>query len=149
MLIGSHWLMVLLSSTVCLFWLMNPLSASGILLNFQANFYQFFPLILMNCFLNHTFKDFYIFCLTPPPYHYAILHFDNLPFFFKKNWYIILLQFFVSFCYTRSEPVICIHISSPTWISLPYPIHSCHHRALSWAPCAIQQIPISFLFYRW
>ena len=24
-----------------------------------------------------------------------------------------------------------------------------HHRALSWAPCAIQQLPASYLFYTW
>ena len=31
----------------------------------------------------------------------------------------------------------------------PHPTPLGHHRALSWAPCAIQQVPTSYLFYTW
>ena len=31
----------------------------------------------------------------------------------------------------------------------PYPTPLCHQTALSWAPCAIQQVPTSYLFYTW
>ena len=35
----------------------------------------------------------------------------------------------------------------PSLSSLPLPPH--HHRTLSWAPCVIQQLPTSCLFYTW
>ena len=48
----------------------------------------------------------------------------------------------------QSESTLCIHISFPSWTSLPppptYPTPLGHHRALSWAPCAIQQLPTSY-----
>ena len=50
-----------------------------------------------------------------------------------------------------SESAICIHISSPSWISLP-PLHLTHlgpHRALNWAPYATQHLPVSYLYYTW
>ena len=31
----------------------------------------------------------------------------------------------------------------------PHPTHVGSHRAPSWAPCAIQQVPTSYLFYAW
>ena len=49
----------------------------------------------------------------------------------------------------QCESAICIHISPPSWTSLP-PLHPTppgHHRTLSWAPCAIHQLPNSHLFY--
>ena len=58
---------------------------------------------------------------------------------FILNWRIIALQFCVSFC--------CKYTYIPSLLSLP-PTHLCHHRALSWAPCAIQQLLTSCLFYR-
>ena len=47
-----------------------------------------------------------------------------------------------------SESALCIPISPPSWTSLlpnspPPPPHLGHHRAPSWAPCAIQQVPTS------
>ena len=44
-----------------------------------------------------------------------------------------------------------IHIYAPSWTSLPpcYPTHLGHHRALDWAPCSIQYVPTSYLFYTW
>ena len=44
---------------------------------------------------------------------------------------------------------ICIRIFPLSCTSLP-PFHSthlCHHRALSWALCAVQQLPTSHLYY--
>ena len=40
----------------------------------------------------------------------------------------------------------CIHISPSFWASLqtPIPPHLGHHRALSWAPCTIQQLVTSY-----
>ena len=51
----------------------------------------------------------------------------------------------------RSELVLCIHISPPSWTSLPplSPTHRGHHGALSWAPCAPQQVLTSSLFCTW
>ena len=46
----------------------------------------------------------------------------------------------------------CIHTSPPSWAllpPLPHPAPLGHHRALGWAPCIIQQLPTSYLFYTW
>ena len=43
----------------------------------------------------------------------------------------------------QSESAICIHIGPPSPPSHPLG----RHRALSWAPCAILQLPTSYLFY--
>ena len=47
----------------------------------------------------------------------------------------------------QSESAICVHISPPSRVSLlplpPRPTPLGHHRALSCAPCAIQQLPIA------
>ena len=41
-----------------------------------------------------------------------------------------------------SESGICVHISFPSWASLPYhPTHLGHHKAQSWASFALQKIP--------
>ena len=52
----------------------------------------------------------------------------------------------------QCELAVCIHISSPSWASLPpnpHPIRLDPHRASSWAPWATQQHPTSYLFYTW
>ena len=49
----------------------------------------------------------------------------------------------------QSESSICIHISPLSWASLPstpHPTPLGHHRALSWAPCAIQQLLLWLLY---
>ena len=62
------------------------------------------------------------------------------------------LQCRPSFCCTAkwicSVYTLCTHISPPSGASLPAPHPSPPggHRALSWAPCATQQLPTSSLF---
>ena len=68
-------------------------------------------------------------------------------FFFFNCWSIIALQYCACFCCTTK------------WISYMYitsllnltSIPLCHHRALRWIPCTIQQLPTSYLliFYTW
>ena len=80
------------------------------------------------------------------------IHFP-LPFFFAFfYWSIIALQYCISFCY-RIKWISCKYTYIPFLLSLPstphHPTPLGHHRALSWAPCAIRQLPISYLFYTW
>ena len=86
------------------------------------------------------------------------------------SWNTIALQYGVSFCYTTKwisyqfssvqfscsvvsdslqphESAISIHTSLLSWIYLPPTLVL--HRAWSWAPCALQQVPISYLFHTW
>ena len=53
----------------------------------------------------------------------------------------------------QSVSAICIYIYVPPLLDLPptptLPTHLGYHRTLSWAPCAIQQVPTRYLFYRW
>ena len=49
----------------------------------------------------------------------------------------------------QSESAIRIHIAPPSWASLPPLPHSTppgHHRALSWAPCVVRQLPLALYF---
>ena len=74
----------------------------------------------------------------------------KLLFFF--NWGMTALQCCVNFCSTMGESAFCIHTLPPSWVSLlPGPPSSTpgHHRALSWASCALEQAPTSSLFYTW
>ena len=79
---------------------------------------------------------------------------SSLFFIFKFifNWRIIGLQCHVGFCH------ISIWISQrytyvPSLLNLPYtyplPATLSHHGALSWVPCAVQQLPTSSLLYTW
>ena len=51
----------------------------------------------------------------------------------------------------QRESVLSIHIALPSWAPTSRPIAPLlgHHRALSWAPCAVQKLPASCLFYTW
>ena len=51
----------------------------------------------------------------------------------------------------QCESAISIHISLPSWASLPfpYPAPLRHHGARSWAPCAVQQLPTGHLLHTW
>ena len=54
-----------------------------------------------------------------------------------------VLQYCVSFC-CRRKWIICVYAYIPFFIELlptPYPTPLDRHRAPSWAPCAIQQLP--------
>ena len=95
-------------------------------------------------------------------------HLNTLDSLFS-HWRIMALQCCVSFCYTRKWiSYVCIHTHThthththihiyiyppPSWSSFPTPLP--HHTPLghritsSWAPCAIQQLPTSYLFYTW
>ena len=65
-------------------------------------------------------------------FYVLILLFSKIP----LNWSIIALQCYVSFCCTTA------------WISpWSYSILLGHHRAPSWAPCAIQRLTSNSLFY--
>ena len=69
-------------------------------------------------------------------------------FFFPSSR--VALQCCVSFC---STAVWISHIyvyNPPSWTSLPaQPTCPGPHRTLSWAPCPLQQVPTSHLFYTW
>ena len=54
----------------------------------------------------------------------------------------------VAISYSRDASAISMHVSPPSWGSLlPTPLG--HHTAPSWAPCVIQKLPTSHLFYTW
>ena len=62
--------------------------------------------------------------------------------FFQPSIYKVVLVSAIQW----SEFFICLHISPPSWTSLP-PTHShrttlSHRREQSWAPCAIQKLPL-------
>ena len=73
-----------------------------------------------------------------------------LDFFF--NWGIVLYNGVLVPAIQHSQSAIYIHISPPSWTPshpIPYPTTLGHHRAPGWDPCAIQQLPTSYLFYTW
>ena len=59
----------------------------------------------------------------------------------ELNCFTLLCQSSVAW----SESALCIPISPPSSHCLPHPLS--HQRALSWAPCVMQQLPTSYLFY--
>ena len=82
----------------------------------------------------------------PPPKLQYILIFISV--FFFVYWSIIASMCCVSFC--------CImkwinykYTYIPSLLRLPHTPPLDHHWALSWAACAIQQLPTSYLFYTW
>ena len=72
----------------------------------------------------------------------------NLSFFFFKLQYSCFTMNVVLVSAVQwTESALCIHISTPSWDSLPH--HRTppgHHRAPSWALCAIQQLPMMTCF---
>ena len=71
------------------------------------------------------------------------------------NSFLLLLEYncFTMLCFCGTTKWISYtYTSLPSLLGLPpppHPPHLGHHRAPSWAPCAIQQVPTSYLFYTW
>ena len=63
--------------------------------------------------------------------------------FYIFNWKIIALQCYAGFCCTTTW-ISCIYTYNPSFLNLPltppHPTPLDCHRALGWAPCAIQQL---------
>ena len=59
--------------------------------------------------------------------------------------YYFLLYSKLNQLYVNIYPLSLEHLShTPS-----HPTHPVHHRALNWAPCRIQTVPTSYLFYLW
>ena len=85
-----------------------------------------------------------------------LLH--NCLFFFHGCKMSIFFSFFFNCSKIALQCCVCVryktkwidymHMFIPSlWASLPSPTPLDHHRALSWTPCTIQQLPTSYLFY--
>ena len=70
--------------------------------------------------------------------------------FITFYWNIIALPYFVSFCCCVNHLYVYIYPLplGPPSPCTPNSMPLGHHRASSWAPCAIQ-LPASYLFYTW
>ena len=65
---------------------------------------------------------------------------------FLKNWGTAALQCCISFCCAKMWiSHTDVHVSPPPRTSPAPPTPLGHHRALSWVPCAMQQVPTSYV----
>ena len=67
----------------------------------------------------------------------------------KDNCFTILCWFLSYINMNQPQIYICSFPLEPPSDLPPHPTHWGCHRALAWAPCAIQRLPISHLFYAW
>ena len=75
-------------------------------------------------------------------------HLGHCSSFFFVNWNIVAWQCWVSSCCTWIS-YMYTYIPSLGSLPLPSPTPLCHRRTPSWAPCALQQLPTSYLFDTW
>ena len=99
------------------------------------------------CHLKYMFSAWWL----PDPYRHFFFFFGGNYFKFIFNWRMIASQCCVGFCciitwISRKYTYIPSLLNLPSSPPIP-PLG--RHRALSWAPCAIQQVPTSCLFYTW
>ena len=102
--------------------------------------------ILYIHFLSHKNPRFLKF--FPEFYFIFLFFFHFLKFIF--NWRVIALQYCIGFCCTTTwvnHKYTEISSFSSLPPTSPDPTPSGHHRALSWAPCATQQLPASYLLH--
>ena len=85
---------------------------------------------------SHTVNRFWVWSISLSMMHFIFIG--------VKLLFNVMLVSTVQQC----ESAICVHLSPPAWSSFPlshhYPTLLAHHRALSWAPCALQQLPTSY-----
>ena len=83
--------------------------------------------------------------IPPPNLQYILIFISVFSFVY---WSIIASLCCVSLCSTMKW-ISCKYTFIPSLLRLPHTPPLDHHGALSWAPCATQQLPTSYLFYTW
>ena len=90
------------------------------------------------------------FCWIQPLTHVSIWYMNIILFYkLEYNCFTVLCEFLL---YSEvNQPYVYIYPLplGPPFHSHPHPTHLGHHRAPSWAPCAVQQVPTSYQFYTW
>ena len=100
--------------------------------------------------IHHHLKYMFSAWWLPDPYRYSFFFFGGNFLKFIFNWRMIASQCCVGFCCIRTW-ISRKYTYIPSLLNLPPspPIPPLgRHRALSWAPCALQ-VPTGCLFYTW
>ena len=104
-----------------------------------------------------TMKHLFIWHTSVVPYHVpdpmssmgVWIKQESLIFFKIFNWKITALQHCVGFCHTRTW-INHKYIFVLSLLTIPYPNPFLQAvRALGWAPCVPQQLPVSYLLCTW